>query len=58
MTSVTMSIDPEKLEQARNLIQEFQERLDNFLESGEKKEVYQLTISLFPLQTLETRKKQ
>lgn len=50
MNSMTMAIDPEKIEEARVLIQEFQERLAEFLTKDQKKKVYQLTVSLFPLQ--------
>ena len=53
MTSMTMAIDPKKIDDAKQLIDEFQERLSQFLECGKKEKVYQLEISLFPLQTLE-----
>ena len=49
MTSMTMAIDPKKIKQAKELIDEFEINLSEFLEHGKKKEVYQLCISLFPL---------
>ena len=49
MTSMSMAIDPEKLPEARRLIEEFQEKLSTFLESENKERAYQLPISLFPL---------
>jgi uncharacterized protein (TIGR02147 family) len=53
MTSMTMAIDSSKIGEARNLIEEFQERLSRFLEKGRKESVYQLSVSLFPLQEME-----
>jgi len=53
MTSMTMAIDPEKLEQAKLKIDRFQEELADFLESDGRYEVYQLCVSLFPLQIKE-----
>jgi transcriptional regulator with XRE-family HTH domain len=52
-TSMTMAIDPKKIKEAKDLIDEFQERLAEFLEKGKKEKVYQLCVSLFPLQTQE-----
>jgi uncharacterized protein (TIGR02147 family) len=49
--SVTVAIDPANLPQAKELIAEFRDRLSNFLEEGEKQEVYKLCIQLFPLTT-------
>lgn len=53
MTSITMAINPAKIKEAKSLIDEFQERLSEFLEQGSKKKVYQLCVSLYPLQKLE-----
>lgn len=50
MTSMSMAIDPEKLPVARKMIDEFMTQLCDALESGRKKKVYQLGISLYPLQ--------
>jgi len=50
MTGMTMAIDPAKLPQAKKLISEFNRKMSRFLESGEKTEVYEMQISLFPLQ--------
>ena len=55
MTSITMAIDPDKLSEARKYIDEFQEKLASHLESDEKKQVYQLTVSLFPIQVSKAR---
>ncbi len=49
MSGVTMAIDPARIEFAKKMIQEFIHNLATFLEDGDKKEVYQLSISLFPL---------
>lgn len=53
MTSMTMAIDPKKISEAKKMIDEFQERLAEFLESGSKEKVYQMCVSLFPIQTME-----
>jgi uncharacterized protein (TIGR02147 family) len=48
-TSVTMAIDPAKLPEAKRLIRGFRDSLCGFLESGQKKDVYNLSIQLIPL---------
>lgn len=48
-TGITMAIDPSKLKQAKKKIREFRDEISKFLESGEKQEVYQLAVQLFPL---------
>jgi len=46
---MTMAINPERLETANKMILDFLETLCDFLEVGERKEVYQLAVQLFPL---------
>lgn len=48
-TAITMAVDPALLPEAKERIQTFMSDLCNFLESGHRKEVYELTINLFPL---------
>ena len=48
-TAMTMAIDPDRLQEARRRIRNFRRKLCEFLEGGEKKEVYKLCLSLFPL---------
>lgn len=48
-TAMTMAIDPAKIPEAKRMITDFRRRLCVFLESGAKKEVYRLSIQLFPL---------
>ncbi len=55
MTSMTMAVALSKLPEARELIEEFQERMSALLESEKKEQVYQLTVSLFPLEKGEPR---
>jgi len=55
-SSMTMAIDPNKLARARILINQFKEDMTELLESGNKKDVYQLSIQLFPLTTQEANK--
>jgi hypothetical protein len=46
---MTMAIDPSKLPHARKRILEFMEALSDELELGDRTQVYQLGIQLFPL---------
>lgn len=48
-TSLTFAADPANLPKARKLIRDFRDRLCRLMENGAKKEVYKLTIQLFPL---------
>ena len=50
MSSMTMTIDPEKIPAAKQMIEEFTQRICQFLESGKRTEVYELGITLYPLQ--------
>ncbi len=50
MTSMTMAIDPARLPEAKRLIEDFTQKLSQFLENGQSTSVYQLGIALFPLQ--------
>ena len=47
--ATTIAIDTEKMELAKKMIQDFMSNLAGYLEQGEKKEVYQLSVGLFPL---------
>lgn len=44
----TIAIDPSKLPQAKKMIREFQDKLYDFLEAGDKKEVYEICMQIFP----------
>jgi len=46
---ITMAIDPAKLPEAQKRIRKFRDELCQYLESGSKKEVYQLCLQLFAL---------
>ncbi|MDH4467201.1 MAG: TIGR02147 family protein [Bacteriovoracaceae bacterium] len=48
---MTMAIDKAKLPLAKQMIREFRNQLSAFLESGEKNEVYEMCIQLFPKTT-------
>ncbi len=58
MSSMTMSIDVRKIDMAKRIIEKFQDDLSGLLESGDKNEVYQLTVSLFPIQKKNKRRKE
>lgn len=49
ITSMTMTIDPDKIGTAKNMIQEFMESLCVYLEEGERTATYQLGVNLYPL---------
>ena len=49
ITAWTMPVDPKKIPEAKKMIQEFHKSLCEFLSSGRKKKVYEMSISLFPL---------
>ena len=48
MSAATLAIDPKKLPEAKKMIREFQDKLFAFLESGEKTEVYEVSMQIFP----------
>jgi len=48
-STVTMAIDPSKINEAKKMIKTFRKRISKKLESGNKKEVYKIAIQLFPL---------
>jgi uncharacterized protein (TIGR02147 family) len=50
MSSMTMSIDPKNIQLAKKLIDECSKQISALLGTGKKEEVYQLQISLYPLQ--------
>lgn len=45
----TMAIDPDKIEEAKNMIIKYMRRVCKKLETGKQKEIYSLTTGLFPL---------
>lgn len=49
ITSVTMAIDPARLPEAKKMIAAFRRKLCRYLESGKKKEVYNLNVQLVPI---------
>lgn len=48
-TTVTMAVDPKRLSEAKKMIRRFRAKLCEYLEQGDRTEVYQLSINLFPL---------
>jgi len=49
ITGMTMAIDPNKIPQAKKLIQKFRAQMANFLSSGPSSEVFQLNVQFFAL---------
>lgn len=48
-TSMTISVDPKKIEDAKKLIRDFREKLSQLISHPEATEIYKLNINLFPL---------
>ncbi len=48
-TAITLCLDPDKLPEARRMLKSFRAKFAQQMESGQKKEVYKLTLQLFPL---------
>lgn len=48
-TTVTLATSIKKMKEAKKMIREFKRKLTDYLEDGEKTEVYTLAIQLFPL---------
>lgn len=48
-STITMAIDPEKISEVKKMIKSFRKKISKKLECGKKKEVYKLSIQLFPL---------
>lgn len=53
MTSMTMAIDPNKVSEAKKMIQKFSRELCQYLETGKRKQVYQLGVCLYPISKLQ-----
>lgn len=49
MSNMTMSIDVDKIPEAKKMITDFRRKLCAFLEDGERTQVFQLGIQLYPL---------
>jgi uncharacterized protein (TIGR02147 family) len=55
MTSMTTAIDPRRIAEAKEMIKHFNRTLCAFLEGGNRTRVYNLGISLYPLQRKERK---
>lgn len=55
-TYITLAANPEKLGSAKEMIRKFQDQLSEVLETGEKTEVYRMSIQLFPLTKLQSKR--
>ena len=51
-SAMTLAIDPDRLDEAKNRIDHFIQELTAFLEGGKQKKVYELLVNLFPLQPI------
>lgn len=49
ITSMTVAIDPKKIPEAKKMIEDFRYQLTEFLEGGERKEIYNINIQLVPI---------
>lgn len=48
-TAMTLTFDPDRMDEAKEMIKGFRRQFARKMESGKKKEVYKITIQLFPL---------
>ncbi|WP_415062522.1 TIGR02147 family protein [Bdellovibrio sp.] len=48
-SSITIALNPKDIPKAKKLIRDFRRSLTSLLEKGEKRDVYQLSIQLFPI---------
>jgi uncharacterized protein (TIGR02147 family) len=53
-TTITMAIDPKKVDQAKDRIRQFEDEMSDLLESGQRAEVYRLAVQFFPLSRIES----
>ena len=49
-TYMTMAIDPNKIDEAKKLVEEFTNKMSALLESGRRTQVYEFGVYLYPLQ--------
>ena len=55
-SSMTVAIDPSKLQEAKSIIREFRQKMGSLLRDGDRTEVYQMAIQLYPLTNVENNK--
>lgn len=48
MSFMTMAIDPAKLPEIKKMVRKFQDELADFIDKGDKKEVYEICMQIFP----------
>jgi uncharacterized protein (TIGR02147 family) len=56
-TAMTFAIDPDRIAGARALIEDFQQRLREYLQGGQQRVLYQMAVAVFPLQKSSTSSK-
>ena len=56
-SSITLSLDPDLLTEAKQVIRRFRKELSSLVEAGRSREVYQLSVQLFPLSELNLKPK-
>lgn len=48
MSFMTMALDPAKLPEIKKMVRKFQDELADFIDKGDKKEVYEICLQIFP----------
>lgn len=48
-SSITMAVDPDKINEMKIIIREFRQKMSGLVKNGKKKEIFQLAIQLYPL---------
>jgi len=56
-SSITMTMDPDQIPEAKKLIREFRKKFSLLMESGKKKEVYRLQLMFYPLTQIDADQK-
>lgn len=54
-TAMTLCMDPNRIEEARKMIKNFRRNFNRVMDAGRKKEVYKLSVQLFPLSKSEAK---
>lgn len=55
ITSSTIATSPKKIKKAKEMIREFRRNLSQFLETGEKTEVFNINIQFYPLTKIQAK---
>lgn len=52
-SSMTLAIDPEKLQEAKVMIREFRQKIISLMSEGKKRDVYRFSIQVYPISSID-----